>query len=205
MRRSLHSHSFTRTGKEHWIGLYKAGTAEGATWSWANHRCGVNSFSNWEPGQPDSRFGHEHCGFMSGSTGLWGDYGCHHAEFRCLCELGAEAPSTYNDSMRSLGDTLERAARMHRMLLAAVIGAAVGLPILLENSDILSYSLQAPPRTRAAAASLKSDAHPIGCSTTAESSVLLHVGWALSFCCWLPFVCHCKCSRALEPNPQHAE
>ena len=144
----------------------------------------MSTYTNWEVRQPDGRFGHENCAFMSGSTGLWGDYGCHHAEFRCLCELGAQAPPTYHESMQSLGVALETAATMHRVLLAVAIVAAVGLPLLLENM------WQASPRRGAAASERSESCHRPRWTTTAESSVLLHVGWGFTFGSWLTFICH---------------
>ena len=157
-------------GKEYWIGLYKYGP----DWSWANSRCAETSFTNWATGQPDAAFGHEECVLVS-SAGRWEDYGCHLAESRCLCELGSVAPQTYYTGMQAHADVLDAATWEQRRWLGAVLGAVLGLPVLLDENIACFGSLVAE-------------------SALARAKLLEAVGrltgWALFFVGLAPLVLH---------------
>ena len=158
-------------GKDYWIGLYKGGP----DWSWANSRCTEASFTNWAVGQPDAAFGCEECALMSG-TGRWEDYGCHLAEVRCLCELGSAAPPAYYESMQVHSDMLDAASWKQRLWIGAVLGAALGLPILLDE-NVASFGV-AP-----------TDSTPVSL-VRARLLVGRQVGWALSLLGFGPVFCH---------------
>ena len=168
----------TLPGLDCWIGLYRGGLG----WEWANDRCATPNGPDWNAGQPDARLGYESCAFITGSSGRWVDYSCHTPEFRCLCELGSEAPPAYWERMRALQRSADEEAKVQRIWAAAFVGAVIGIPVLLDKR-----LFQFPHRR------VLSEAPSawLPWSSTAMRAAMLHAGWIMLFCGMAPFFADC--------------
>jgi hypothetical protein len=139
-----------------WIGLYRTsggGSVEAEkgragndtqlpNWRWVAGAGGQgtsedepSTTGSWRAGQPDARFGREDCGYVSGTTGEWEDYGCDLREMRCLCELGASASPEYHTSMKVHAAEMGEVTSRQRVWVAMVIGAFFALPLFLSTPE----------------------------------------------------------------------
>ena len=139
-----------------WIGLYRTsggGSVEAekgragndtqlSNWRWLAGAGGQgtsegesSTTGSWRAGQPDARFGREDCGYVSGTTGEWEDYGCDLREMRCLCELGASASPEYHTSMKVHAAEMGEVTSRQRVWVAMVIGAFFALPLFLSTPE----------------------------------------------------------------------
>ena len=189
--RLFDSVGLTSIQQDLWIGLYRTSVGGGEpgrgagtswnngtqlpdSWTWAADGRGTSegepaARGSWKAGQPDARFGREDCGYVSGTTGVWEDYGCDLREMRCLCELGASASPEYHTSMKVHAEEIDQAAAAQRVWVAVAIGASFALPMFLSS-----------PESR----------HGSGDRGGSARRVALHLGTALFFWGFTPVAFH---------------